>query len=82
MSKDLMLIVASAMPEEMIVEQLQEALTAHKIAPTEKTKSRLGMYCMMFASKEMTDKFGIEDMMKKTEQVNKIYDRLNDLNKS
>ena len=81
MSIDLMLILASAIPEEVILEQLQEALTDHKIAPTEKTKSRIGMYCAMFNSKEITDSMGLEAVMKKSAQMDQIYDRLNDLDR-
>lgn len=77
MSKDLMLLISSIIPEDVIIEQLQEALTQHKIIPSAETKSKLAMYCMMFLSKDVTDKHGYEKVSKECEEMSDIHKRLN-----
>lgn len=78
MSKDLMLILGAAIPEEIIIDQLSEALTQHKITPSKDSKERLEMYCMLLLSKTATEKHGLEKIMKETSEVQKIHERLND----
>lgn len=76
MSKDLMLLFASIIPEAVILEKLQEATIAHKLAPSEETKGKLSMYCMLFCSKDLTEKNGLEKMMEESSRIQRIHERM------
>lgn len=77
MSKDLMLLMAEIMPEEMLLEQIQEKLTAYKITRSKEDKNILTMYCMLLLSKEAGEEHGFDKIKKDAEQVFAIKDRLN-----
>ena len=54
---DLLLIMSNLMPEEMILDELQKALTEYRA--TGDGKSKLAMFCSMVLMKEITDKNGV-----------------------
>ena len=50
------LIIASIMPEEVILDMLSEALTEHKITKTDESKGKLMGACVMLMAKEAITK--------------------------
>lgn len=71
------LLLGNIMPEEMLLEQMEEALTNHKLIKSEDSKGRLRVVCMLFLAKEAGEKEGIDAVMKRSDQIDKIYERMN-----
>lgn len=76
--KELMLIVAHMMPEEEMLNQIEEALTEHKLYSSEETAMALATHCQMFVLKRMIN--GSDDKlkeiladMKKSEQRESLF---------
>lgn len=53
--KDLFILTASAMPEDVLLDELQEALTNYKTIPSEDNKMSLDMLCFMFTIRNRTN---------------------------
>lgn len=53
-----MLIMAKAMPMEMLVDQLDKAIQDYKQDPSDKNKAKLGTMCILFNSKEVIESTG------------------------
>lgn len=66
--QSLLLLLAKEMPEENLLEKLSEAIEAHKIAPTEKTKESLAFYCSLMATRFATEGRDTFDVIKEFEQ--------------
>ena len=77
MSQELMLIMAKALPIEMIIEKLAEAATECKITMTEDAKKSVSMYAMLFLSKEVVEAKGLEKTMEDAARATRIHERTN-----
>ena len=77
--KELLMLVATITPEEVILEQLEEAIRNHKLVGTDDTKNNVLMHCQMLIVNHMT-KGSPEKMseilknMDKQEERNKLFD--------
>lgn len=52
--KELLVILATAMPEEKLVADLEEALSEHKIFYTDETRNNLAGLCQMMILRTIT----------------------------
>ena len=74
--KELFMLMATITPEEIIIEQLQEAITEYKLLKDEDSKSKVLMNCHMFMMNHMTqgspDKMSeiLQDMKRSEERDN------------
>jgi hypothetical protein len=78
--QDLLLLFAKVMPEEMIIEQIEESLTEYKITRTDEAKKKLTMYCMLMATKSGTEGKDIEQITHELGEVRRIKERMNSEN--
>ena len=53
--KDLFILTAAAMPEEDLLNEIQEALNDYKTIPSEENQRALSMFCIMFHLKCTTN---------------------------
>lgn len=53
--KELMVLLASAVPQEKLIEDLQEAASEAKLFPTKENVDHLLMQCQMFIINHATD---------------------------
>lgn len=76
---NLMLMLAAVMPEEMILEEITEALTSYKIDPTKEAKQKLLTSCMLFASKQAAENApkGVTGLMEDMDRMKATEDFLN-----
>lgn len=51
--RDLMLMLTAAMTDEMLIEELEMAISKYKAIKNQETKHKLHMMCMMYAAKHM-----------------------------
>lgn len=51
--RDLMLMLTAAMTDEMLIEELEKAISEFKISKTPETKKKLQIVCLMCAGKHM-----------------------------
>lgn len=63
MSKDLMLMLGSVMPDEFILSELSKAVEEHNLLNTKESKKHVGMFCVLWLSKEITDEQGFENLI-------------------
>lgn len=73
--KELALLLASVMTNEMIVEELEKGITAYKADPTKDSWAKLAMTCSLAMMKEATEPRGDES---KAERLTKV---MNDVDK-
>jgi hypothetical protein len=79
--KELMIMAAAAIPEEKLLNDLEEAIREYKLVPSDDNKASVGMFCMM-----MTLKLRLGDSTEKAmDMINGIDDidskmRLFDMN--
>ena len=69
--KELLLITAEVMPQEELLNMLEEALTEFKLNKSDQNKGRLDMCCMLFNMKnacEMSGK-GAEGLIKEMKNI-------------
>lgn len=52
--KEFIIFMATAMPETMLLRELEEAIEQHKIFDTEETRKNLHTMCVMFVIKTST----------------------------
>jgi len=74
--KEIMLILATAMPEEQIIAELEEALTNYKLIGDKDSKNKLMMNCHMFMLRAMTNGSG-EKMQEILRQMKEHDEREN-----
>lgn len=74
---ELMLLMAKALPEDKLIEQIEEAITEHKILKTEETKQRLHMYCHLLLTKDVIADNGIEKVMRDMTNLKAMHERFN-----
>jgi hypothetical protein len=76
MSHQLITMLAGIMPEEMLLEQLEEAITKYKISGE---IEELGLPCMLISTRIAANKHegGVTQMIKEMEQMEKTLDLLN-----
>jgi len=68
--KELFIIAAATIPEEKLLNDLQEAIREYKLVPSEENQSNMGMLCMM-----MTLKLRLGDSTEKAmDMINGIDD--------
>lgn len=53
--KELLVIIATAMPEEKIVSQLEDAIDEHKIFYSDETRKKLAAMCQMLILRTVTE---------------------------
>lgn len=53
--KELLVILATAMPEEKLISDLEHALTEHKLFGTDETRKKLAANCQMMILRTITD---------------------------
>lgn len=76
--KELLMLVATMTPEEVIIDQLQEAITEYKLLGDKDSKNKLLMHCQMLIVNHMT-KGSPEKMseilqnMEQQEERNKLF---------
>lgn len=75
--KELMLMAATLMPEEKILEDLQEAIINYQVDKTKETKDKLLMHLHLAVFRSMTD--GKPEEMNKVLQQMKQFDRQQEL---
>jgi hypothetical protein len=69
---ELMIGLAMLLPEEQIIDDMAEALTAYKIAPTEDGKRKLATHCMLFAMKVSTEEQDMVNVMNEVSEKKRI----------
>ena len=52
--KELMLIMATVMPEEKLIDDLQEAITEYKLTNSNDSRRSLATFCQMFVLRSLT----------------------------
>lgn len=52
--KELMLIMATVMPEEKLIDDLQEAITEYKLTNSNDSRKSLAAFCQMFVLRSIT----------------------------
>lgn len=77
MSAELMLLIAQAMPEELLLEQLSEKLSQHKILKTEETRKFLHFHCHLILYKSLAEEKGVEAVVKEVGEMKAIHERMN-----
>lgn len=65
------MLYASMMPEQELLEELAEAITAHKLVPSENTKNKLLLHCMIIMTKFKIDMQDGGNVLKTMEQWKK-----------
>ncbi len=51
--RDLMLMITAAMTDEMLIEELETAISSYKTTKSPEAKKKLHMMCLMYAAKHM-----------------------------
>ena len=64
MNKDMLMMIVSLMPEEMLIEKLEEALTEHKVINNGESKNKLLFNCLCYQMKYAIDTEGLEKVVK------------------
>lgn len=76
-------IMAKIMSEDMILEQMQDQLDIIKLNLTEESikeaKGLLQSVCMIYTTKRMTEGLELKEVLKKSEEANKIMDMYNNI---
>lgn len=80
--KDLMLMLASVMPFDEMIEKLDKDIKAYKAAPTEDGKKSIQINCALILSKEAVDNAGsglegvsvMINKMNNMERIGKMFD--------
>jgi hypothetical protein len=65
---ELMLLMAKAMPIDMLIEHMEKAIIDYKTDPTKENRQKLGTLCLLFTSKEVIDNTG-GDVLKTIKDV-------------
>ena len=71
--KELMLMAATMMPEEKILEDLQESIVEYQVEKSEESKHKLNMYLHLAIMRFMTD--GKPGKLQKIMEEMKKFDR-------
>lgn len=71
----LFLAISKMMPEEMIIERLEEALSDYKKNNNDDTRSTLKMNVIMYAMRLMTEKDSITETLKEFEEIDRMGKR-------
>lgn len=71
--KELMLMAATMMPEEKILEDLQEAIVNYQVEKSEENKNKLAMHLHLAVFRTLTD--GSPEKMSKIMDDMKKFDR-------
>ena len=79
-SANLMLLLGQIMPEEVIIDKLEESIKEYKLNPSEDNRKSIGMHCALFNAKEIGSQNGLESAMNEVNEFSKIKDRLNSAN--
>ena len=53
--KELMLIMATVLPEEKLIDDLQEAITEYKLTNSNDARRSLATFCQMFILRSITE---------------------------
>ena len=79
--RSLMTLLAKIMPEDEVLDQLQEALTTYKLTKTKETKSKLEMHLMLAATNLLTTEKSTEEVMDDMEKTSMALNLLDDKTK-
>jgi len=74
--KELFLLLVNAMSREQLFKQLSEAVSEHNLIGSEETERKVEMMCTMYAMKSETESQGIEELIKKTNDVELFTKRM------
>lgn len=75
---ELLIILAEAMPEEMLLKELRKELDNYEANPTKETKGKLGLICQIWLSKDLAEEMGgSEALIKRTNIAKQGFDLLN-----
>lgn len=77
--KELMLIMATVLPEEKLIDDLQEAITEYKLTNSIDARRSLATFCQMFILRTITqgDSEKLNEMladMKRHDEREKLFD--------
>lgn len=77
--KELFLLMASVMPEEMIIKELEKSIAEYKANPSNRVKSDLAFNCMLFSTKHTSERMpgGVTEMIDRSEKMQQAMDLLN-----
>lgn len=76
MSKDLLIMIASVLPEEMILDEIEKNLQEYKLLKSKENKEKAQMYMHMWLTKEMANEFGTEKLIKDINNVARLHESL------
>lgn len=65
------------MPEELLIEQLEEAISNYKLIKNEDGKRKVIMYMQLLSTKTLTENDSIESVINSVNEVKKLRDILN-----
>lgn len=75
--QELVLLFAQIIPEEILLEEIEQALIEFKVTASEDSKNKLAMYCMFFCTKVGTKGKDITEMSKQMSEMSRIKERMN-----
>lgn len=79
--KELMLLLANTMTEEMIIDLLEKEILEYKSTKDQKVFDKIKMSCMLLLSKESIDELGgVSATIEMMEKQKKAYDLINTSN--
>lgn len=76
-----LLLFAEIMPEDMIIDEIENTAKEYKITGDPEVRKKLTMFCALFAAKQANNEFGLEKNMKDMDEMKSIRERMNFMNK-
>lgn len=73
---DLLLMLASVMPKDMLINHLSKEIDEYKANPTDQQFEKIATIATLVSSKLIIDKEGIEKILKDTETMRSGFDML------
>lgn len=71
--KHLVTMFASIVPEDEIIEKIQEKITEYKITKNKEAKDNLIMYYHLLCTKEIVDREGVTKVMNDMENLDRLH---------
>jgi len=70
--QELLLAFAKLLPEEQLIESLEQAISKYKAAPSKDTKGELGMYTMLLAARIGTEDKELPEVLSELSERKRI----------
>lgn len=67
--EEIMILYAKLIPEEQLLDDIHESLTAYKIAQTPETKKKFVMNLVLCSTKFITEEKSLEETLKKFKET-------------